>query len=161
MNLITENFNSSTVRILLIRGKEWFVTKDMAELLGYTNPQKAIRDHTKNSQRFDSLVGMNESFTLDRQTKLIPEPDVWRLIIKSRLPEAEKIEKWIFEEVLPSIRKTGSYTVSETPDLEKIRKRTELLEFSGEQLILFKKSFYEIEITRPEELIITSNRDDL
>jgi hypothetical protein len=69
--------------------------------------------------------------TLDPQTKLIPEPDVWRLIIKSRLPEAEKVENWIMEEVLPSIRKTGSYSLTEQP---KPTKRTDLISVSIEEM---------------------------
>lgn len=85
-------------------GKEWFVAKDVAEVLGYTNPHKAIRDHCK---------GVNESFIPStggvQATKIIPRADVLRLIMKSKLPAAEAFEKWVFEEVLPSIQKTGAY----------------------------------------------------
>jgi prophage antirepressor-like protein len=159
MNLITENFNSSTVRILLIDGKEWFIAKDIATLLGYSNTKKAVIEHTKKSRIMASFKRGNESLPLDPQTKLIPESDVWRLIIKSKLPEAERIEEWIFEEVLPSIRKTGSYSKKPKDiDIEYLRKRTEQIETSGKQLISFKKTFYEIGIKREEELIVTSNR---
>lgn len=89
----------------------WFVAKDVAEALGYTNPQKAIRDHCK---------GVNETFLPSKggvQTvKIIPEPDLYRLIIKSKLPSAEKFERWVFEEVLPSIRKCGGYLVTRDED---------------------------------------------
>ena len=91
----------------------WFVGKDVAGALGYANTRKAIRDHCKKAV---SIEG-NDSFPLGRtnrsplhpQTQLISEPDVYRLIIKSHLPEAERFEAWIFEEVLPTIRKTGFY----------------------------------------------------
>ena len=79
-----------------------------------------------------------------RNTKLIPESDVWRLIIKSRLSEAEKIEKWIFEEVLPAIRKTGKYSMSKRTDLisisvEDMRKELEALKFILDNFNLSEK----------------------
>lgn len=103
--VIPFNFQGADVRLLSIDGEPWFVAKDVAELLGYSNPQKAVRDHCKASQ----AVGVNESFTLDPQTILIPERDVYRLIMRSKMPQAEAFEEWVVGEVLPSIRKTGSY----------------------------------------------------
>jgi prophage antirepressor-like protein len=111
------------LRIILIDGIEWFVAKDMATLLDYKDTDKAIRQHCKKAESLgifmnpDKLEGLNfqENFGNNfKITKLIPESDVWRLIIKSRLPEAEKIEEWIMEEVLPSIRKTGSYSLQKS-----------------------------------------------
>lgn len=103
--VIPFNFQGADVRLLSIDGEPWFVAKDVAELLGYSNPQKAVRDHCKASQ----AVGVNDSFTLDPQTILIPERDVYRLIMRSKMPQAEAFEEWVVGEVLPSIRKTGSY----------------------------------------------------
>lgn len=101
-------FNSNQVRVIIDKcGKVWFVAKDVAEVLGYTNPQKAIRDHCKGVN--DSLVPSTGGA---QSTKVIPEPDVYRLIIRSKLPTAERFQKWVFEEVLPSIRKTGAYHVN-------------------------------------------------
>ncbi|EJF05862.1 hypothetical protein ThvES_00020770 [Thiovulum sp. ES] len=82
------------------------------------------------------------------------------MIIKSRLPEAEKIEEWIMEEVLPQIRKTGSYSITKNdePDLEKIKQRAELICVATELVVNYKKSYFEIGITRPEELGITVNK---
>lgn len=109
--LSTFSFESSSVRVVTgADGEPWFVGKDIASTLGYSNPQKAIRDHCK----YPRPVGVNESFThrLDPQTVIVNEPDMLRLIVSSQLPSAEKFEKWVFEEVLPSIRKTGSYVHS-------------------------------------------------
>lgn len=102
------NFGSKEVRIVTREGEPWFVAKDVAEALGYTNPQKAVRDHCK----LANSVGVNESFTptLDPQTTLIPERDVYSLIFRSNLPAAESFADWVFEAVLPSIRKTGTYS---------------------------------------------------
>ncbi|MFN3758742.1 MAG: Bro-N domain-containing protein [Algoriphagus aquaeductus] len=87
-----------------VNGKEWFVAKDVAEVLGYKDTVKENRMHCK---------GMDElstpSFGGQQMTKIIPEADVMRLIVKSKLPAAEKFEKWFFEDVLPTIRKTGMY----------------------------------------------------
>jgi prophage antirepressor-like protein len=126
MNLITKHFNNSSVRIILIDGVELFVAKDVALLLGYVETAKAIRTHCKKIRIWENIgVSKTDTLNLDPQTRLIPESDVWQLIIKSRLPEAEKIEEWIMEEVLPSIRKTGSYSISETPNFSELLSQNE------------------------------------
>lgn len=85
-------------------GEVWFVAKDVCEVLGYSNSRKAIADHCK---------GGNESLLPSaggpQNMTIIPERDVYRLIMRSRLPHAEKFEDWVVGEVLPSIRKTGEY----------------------------------------------------
>jgi len=102
---IFESSEFGKIRTISRNGEPWFVGKDVAEALGYTNSPKALRDHCK---------GVNETRTPTKggvQTvKIIPESDLYRLIIRSHLPAAEKFSDWICEEVLPSIRKTGSYT---------------------------------------------------
>jgi prophage antirepressor-like protein len=133
MDLIVEKFNNSSVRILLINGIEWFVAKDTAELLGYVNTRDAISQHCKKVTTVENFkssdlrpLNLSKEFGNNyKNTKLIPESDVWRLIIKSRLPEAEKIEEWIMEEVLPSIRKTGSYSISEIPNFSELLSQNE------------------------------------
>ena len=102
---------ASEVRTVVQDGEPYFVGKDVATLLGYSNPQKAIRDHCKNAVP----VGVNESFTLDPQTIVIPERDLYRLVMRSKLPTAEVFEEWVVGEVLPSIRKTGGYTLQRAP----------------------------------------------
>jgi prophage antirepressor-like protein/predicted transcriptional regulator len=101
----------------------WFIAKDIAKLLKYERPSDAISQHCKNTltqNEFQELHG-EIPYSLDSRLKLIPESDVWRLIIKSKLPEAERIEEWIMEEVLPSIRKTGSYSLEkEEHELKKV-----------------------------------------
>lgn len=95
--------------VLDIDGKPHFPATDCAKLLGYTNPQKAIRDHCK---------GVNETVTPTHggmQTiKVIPEGDLYRLIVSSKLPAAERFEVWVFDDVLPTIRKHGMYATPVT-----------------------------------------------
>ncbi len=137
MNLVEKYFSQNAkIRILILKNNEWFVAKDIAQLLGYKDTKKAVDDHTKKAVFIDSLNMGDISPTirgtvLHPQTKLILEADVWRLIIKSHLPEAEKIETWLMEEVLPSIRKTGSYSISQQPQIQN----------STEQIIELDKYF--------------------
>lgn len=100
------SFQGLSVRVVVMGDEILFVAKDVAERLQYSNPQKAVRDHCKASRP----IGVNDSFTLDPQTVLIPERDVYRLVMRSRMPEAERFEEWVVGEVLPSIRKNGTYT---------------------------------------------------
>ncbi|MDG0918412.1 phage antirepressor [Bacillus paranthracis] len=95
------------LEILIKEGKEYFPATDVATALGYKRPQDAVRQHCKedgsvNHRVADSLGRMQEK-------KYINEPNLYRLIVKSKLPQAEQFEKWVFEEVLPSIRKHGAY----------------------------------------------------
>jgi len=91
------------LRMVTIDGKDYFIAKDIANILGYSNPRDAIIRHCKGVVKNDNFKdGGNE-------ISLIPEGDVYRLIIKSKLPEAEKFEKWAFEDVLPSLRQNGAY----------------------------------------------------
>lgn len=80
--------------------------KDVAKALWYSNPHKAIKDHCKPEGVNESLVPTNSG---TQTKKFINDPNLYRLIVKSKLPQAEQFEKWVFEEVLPSIRKYGAY----------------------------------------------------
>ncbi|HDR8052111.1 TPA: phage antirepressor [Bacillus cereus] len=96
------------LEILIKEGKEYFPATDVAKSLGYTNPTKAVRDHCKdNGVTFCSVVIPEKNQTVEK--KFINEPNLYRLIVKSKLPQAEQFEKWVFEEVLPTIRKHGAY----------------------------------------------------
>jgi prophage antirepressor-like protein len=90
-----------TVRTIIKDGEPWFVAKDVAEALGYSKPENAIARHCKKKSTTPKQGG---GFMA-----LIPESDVYRLIIKSKLPAAERFEEWVMEEVLPTIRKHGAY----------------------------------------------------
>lgn len=105
-------YEGKRIRTVVVDGEPWFVARDVAEALGYTNPQKAVRDHCKRARP----IGVNDSFTLDRQTLIIPEPDIYRLVMRSRLPEAERFEEWVVSDVLPSIRKHGLYATDNVVD---------------------------------------------
>lgn len=108
-------FNSEEfgeIRTIEIDGKPYFVGTDVAKALGYSNPRKAILDHCKGVTKRDTPTSSGV-----QSMSYINEGDLYRLIMKSKLPSAEKFESWVMDEVLPAIRKTGSYqkpmTVSE------------------------------------------------
>lgn len=91
------------VRWTKIDGKDYAVAKDIANALGYKNTNDAISRHCKG-------VVKHEGFKVNGiQVSLIPEGDIYRLVAKSELPGAEKFESWIFDDILPTIRKTGGY----------------------------------------------------
>lgn len=107
---IFENVEFGKVRTIEIDGKPYFVANDVARALGYTNPSKATNDHCKNAV----MRWGNDSLGREQEFKFIPEGDIYRLIIRSNLPAAERFETWVFDEVIPSIRKTGGYHLPQT-----------------------------------------------
>ena len=88
------------------KGEPWFVGKDVAEILGYTNASKALTDHVDND---DKLNNETLSSLGQRGGWLINESGLYSLILSSKLPTAKKFKKWVTSEVLPSIRKNGAY----------------------------------------------------
>lgn len=101
---IFNNEEFGEVRMTEIDGKPYFVATDVATALGYINPRKAVNDHCKGVTKRDTPTSSGV-----QQMSYINEGDLYRLIMKSKLPSAEKFESWVMDEVLPSIRKTGSY----------------------------------------------------
>lgn len=101
---IFENQEFGKVRALEIDGKPYFAANDIANALGYKRTADAVTAHCKGSVKRRYLTDGGE-----QEVKFIPEGDVYRLIVRSKLPSAEKFERWVFDEVLPSIRQTGGY----------------------------------------------------
>ena len=101
---VFQNKEFGRVRTVLVDNKPYFVANDVAKSLGYKRPADAITAHCKGSVKYRYLTEGGE-----QELKIIPEGDVYRLVVKSKLPSAEKFESWVFDEVLPSIRKNGGY----------------------------------------------------
>lgn len=109
-------FNSEEfgdIRTVTIENEPWFVGKDVATALGYSNPQKAVRDHISEEDR-----GVNEMDTPSGRQNLaiINESGLYALIFGSKLESAKRFKHWVTSEVLPAIRKTGSYQKPMTTD---------------------------------------------
>ena len=136
---IFNNDEFGEVRILKEDGNFYFVASDVAKKLGYVNSSKAVNDHCKGvTKRYTLTKGGNQ------ELNFIPESDVYRLIVHSKLPAAERFEKWVFDEVLPSIRKTGSYS--------KPMSELEILQHSINQLVEQERKLKAIEAQQGEQV---------
>ena len=132
---VFKNAEFGSVRTIVIAGEPFFVGKDVADILGYSNPLKALRDHVDDEDK-----GVNEMDTPGgrQQIILINESGLYSLILRSQLPKARQFKRWVTSEVLPTIRRHGMYAIDEileNPDLaiaaltqlkEERRKRKEL-----------------------------------
>lgn len=129
-------FKSNSVRVITDKNQEsWFCANDVCDILGYSNSRDAISKHCKAGG-----VAKRDTPTKSavQEMTFINEPNLYRLIIKSRKPEAEPFEAWVFEEVLPQIRKTGKYQLQPQqlalPEPEK-KYTFEFTEYELQQLI--------------------------
>lgn len=109
---IFKNESFGEVRTIITENNEvLFCAKDVASSLGYINTSKAIKDHCKRGSERNVTHPQNPTKTI--KMIYIPESDIFRLAAKSKLPQAEEFENWIYEEVLPSIRKNGGYIANQ------------------------------------------------
>lgn len=146
---IFNNPNFGEIRFVEYEGKPYAVGIDVARMLEYTNPSKAIIDHCKGVTK----LGIPSSGG-QQETNCIPEGDIFRLIVKaadqSKNPQiqekASKIESWIFDEVLPAIRSKGSYSFQQPTQLkdyiESVAVAAQMLQLNNvSKIIMLKKAF--------------------
>lgn len=105
------SFEGSDIRTTDENGEVWFIGKDIAALLGYTDTVNAIKKHCRGVAKYHPI---SDSLGRQQEVRVISEPDLYRLVMSSKLPAAERFERWVFEEVLPQIRKTGKYLSKNT-----------------------------------------------
>lgn len=99
------------LKVIMLDGEPWFIGKEVAEKLGYSNTQKSIRDHVDNEDKLAERIVLSGQH---RETILINESGLYSLILKSKLPLAKQFKRWVTSEVLPSIRKHGAYMTTDT-----------------------------------------------
>ena len=109
--MVFTNDNFSNVRVIMKDGEPYFVGKDVASCLGYADTAKAVKQHCKGWVYCPVLTNGGT-----QNMSIIPESDLYRLISHSELPSAVKFQDWVYEEVLPSIRKKGYYSVAPIQD---------------------------------------------
>ena len=117
------NEKFGNVRVILINDTPWLVGKDVATALGYTNPRKALKDHVPDKYKLTEQIvtsGQRRSVTL------INEAGLYKLVMRSKLESAEEFSDWVCEDVLTSIRKTGSYSVQDDPRWAQTRLNTKI-----------------------------------
>ena len=169
--LVFKNEDFGEIRTADINGKPYFMASDIATALGYAKPNNAISMHCR--------ATLKQGITINgkiQEVNFIPEGDIYRLIVKSKLPSAEKFESWVFDEVLPSIRKTGGYVsnddmfintylpfVDETTKLmfkstlETVRKQNDLIEKQSKEIKYHK----DVVIGLVEEITLAEKRQIL
>ena len=127
------NYNSGIVRTLERDGEIWFVAKDVCDILGLVNHKDAIKALDEEEK---SGVEISDPHGRKQVTNIINESGLYRLAFRSNKPEAKKFTKWVSSEVLPTIRKTGSYGVGSSDALECARIVFEAAGLKGNQLAL-------------------------
>jgi prophage antirepressor-like protein len=137
---VFENMDfGASIRVVIVDDNPWFVAKDVSLSLGYVNHRDAIIKHCK---KYKPLKDLGVAFcdSLDQQTNMVCESDIYRLIMRSHLPNAERFQDWVVEEVFPSIRKTGSYSIEQkTPAEMLLMYAQQMVEIEKQQMALAKK----------------------
>ena len=171
---IFQNDEFGAVRTTTINDEPWFVGKDVADILGYSNSTKAMQDHIGTED-----MSFNESLKLSRQSGvwLINESGLYSLILSSKLPTAKKFKRWVTSEVLPAIRKHGMYATDElinNPDIaiaaftalkeekEKAKKLAEAIAVKEQQIseLRPKASYYDVVLNCKDLVSITEIAKD-
>ena len=142
------NFNGAQVRALTIENEPYFVGKDVAEILGYKNSRKALKDHVDDEDK-----GVTKCNTLGGKQNLtvINESGLYSLIISSKLPSAKQFKRWVTSEVLPAIRRHGAYMTDQKAEAIVTDKNAlaDLLQQASDQL---KAKDIQIEEMKPKAL---------
>lgn len=108
-----KTFNSpdfGSIRIVVMGTEPWFVGKDVAEILGYSNTRDALAKHVDSEDKADVAIHDGRQ---NRYMSVINESGLYSLVLSSKLPTAKKFKRWVTSEVLPSIRKNGGYLTPE------------------------------------------------
>lgn len=133
-NLSVFEFDTQEIEIVLVDENPWFNASQVAKALGYTNPPEAIADNVSAKYSQQLYLGRR-----GKKPVFINEPGLYQLIMRSSLPSAERFQDWVFEDVLPKIRKTGSYKIESanepqqpaiSPELEVAREIHEIYELA-------------------------------
>ena len=171
---IFENEQFGSIRTVEIDSTPYFVGKDVAEVLGYTNPPKALKDHVDDEDKLTEQIVMSGQ---GRNVTIINESGLYSLILSSKLPKAKEFKHWITSEVLPAIRKHGVYAVDEVlenPDMlisalqalkeerEKAKRLTETVAVQEQQIseLQPKASYYDVVLNCKDLVSVTEIAKD-
>ncbi|MBS7213335.1 MAG: Bro-N domain-containing protein [Megamonas funiformis] len=135
---VFNNAEFGQVRTIVKNEEVWFVGKDVAEALGYSNTRDALTKHIDNEDRADVAIHDGRQ---NRSMIIINESGLYSLVFSSKLPSAKKFKHWVTSEVLPLIRKTGSYSMKQQPvdDTKKLRSEAMLLNARTRQAKMWKE----------------------
>ena len=119
---VFENPTFGSIRTIELGGQPYWIAADVTKILGFKRSNDAVRQHCHSTVKHRTITAKGE-----REVNLIPESDLYRLIVHSKLPSAKAFEKWVFEEILPQIRKTGTYGATQAQPTATEATTTELL----------------------------------
>ena len=154
---IFENTEFGQVRTTTINDEPYFVGKDVAGILGYTNTPKAIRDHVDDEDKLTERIVLSGQ---NREVIFINESGLYSLILSSKLPTARKFKRWVTSEVLPSIRKTGAYIVPSNKDKQteikmmnaKVRMSNQFLKLANVETL--SKEYKQVLVSKTTEVLV-------
>ena len=147
------NFSGQDVRIITINDEPWFVGKDVADILGYSNSRKALSDHVDDEDK-----GVTKSDTLggNQNITIINESGLYSLILKSKKPEAKQFKRWVTSDVLPTIRKHGAYNAKvPTTQRELVQLALSANEETNQRIDVIENKIHDIE---ENKLITTEDK---
>ena len=154
-NLQLFDFEGNKVRTLKINDEPYFVGKDVAEILGYALPTKAIQDHVDKEDQRSEIVNKSQFFqngTGFMNVDLITESGVYSLIFSSKLPKAKKFKRWVTSEVLPAIRKHGAYMTDEKA-FDVVHNKNGLADLLQQAADQLKQKDIQIEEMKPKAML--------
>lgn len=157
-NLQLFAFEGSQVRALEIKNEPWFVGKDVAEILGYKLPTKAIQDHVDAEDKRSEIVKASQFFQNGKgyvNVDLIKESGVYALIFGSKMPNAKKFKHWVTSEVLPTIRRHGAYMTDEKA-FDVVHNKNGLADLLQQAADQLKQKDIQIEEMKPKVLFADS-----
>ncbi|MPW14174.1 phage antirepressor [Lactobacillus helveticus] len=148
-NLQLFDFEGNQVRTLEIKNEPWFVGKDVAKILGYSNSSKALKDHVDEEDKLnnDSLSSLGQ-----RGGWLVNESGLYSLILSSKMPNAKKFKHWVTSEVLPTIRKHGAYMTDEKA-FDVVHNKNGLADLLQQAADQLKQKDIQIEEMKPKAML--------
>lgn len=139
---IFQNKEFGEVRSLVINNEPWFVGKDVAEALGYKNSKNAVPTHVDEEDKLSTQI---EYTGQKRNVTVINESGLYSLILSSKLPNAKKFKRWVTSEVLPTLRKTGSYTKVPTDPRQLLKLTIEAHEQTAQRVDVLEEKVSSLE----------------
>lgn len=158
---IFSNPEFGSVRVVMHEGEPWFIAKDICEILGTeTRDVPSILDNDEQRPLVGIIHTLNDSDGLRKDSRIVSEAGLYSLILRSRKPEAKKFKRWVTHEVLPSIRKTGGYSMTNMPDFTNPAQAARAWADEYEAKMLAQQKVKELaETVEAQEMALGDHRD--
>lgn len=148
------NFEGNQVRTVEINGEPWFVGKDVASILGFTNPNKALKDHVDDEDK--NTLTIRYGITRGNPNRIIiNESGLYSLILSSKLPTAKAFKRWVTSEVLPAIRQHGAY-MTDQKAFDVVNNKSGLIDLLQQAADQLRAKDIQIEQMKPKALFADS-----